>query len=383
MSAFSRADNSGLARWWWTVDRWMLLLLLLLVSLGLWMTLTASPAVAEKLGLDRLHFFLRQVVFLGLSLLVVLGVSVMPVTLVRRGAILAFPLTLVLMGLTLLVGPDIKGATRWLPVGPFTLQPSEFMKPVFIVTIAWLLSARFQDGALPVKRISLALFAVVATLLVLQPDFGQTILVGVVWLAQMTLAGLPVMWLLLAAVALVLALGVAYALVPHVADRIDTFINPASGDTYQTETAIRAFEAGGLIGRGPGEGSVKAVLPDAHTDYIFAVVGEEFGAIAGVLLMALFAGIVLRGLSQLVEEDDPFRLLATAGLLVQFGLQAMINIGVNLAVLPAKGMTLPFISYGGSSMLALALTIGMVLAFTRRNRFLRPATLGLPVGRHA
>ncbi|WP_417458619.1 putative lipid II flippase FtsW [Kordiimonas sp.] len=374
MIAFSRTDNSVLSRWWWTVDRWMLALILVLITVGIWLTLTASPAVAERLGLDALHFVKRQAFFLCAALVTVLGISMMSTTLVRRMAILGFPAMLFLMLLTLLIGPEIKGATRWLQIGSFTLQPSEFMKPFFIVTTAWVLSSHFTDEKVPAKRVAFGLYLLVVMLLVLQPDFGQTILVSSVWMAQMALAGLPLMWLTLAGVVGLLGLGLGYALLPHVASRIDRFISPESGDTYQTDKAMQAFESGGMLGKGPGEGAVKLHLPDAHTDYIFAVVGEEFGAIACVMLLILFTGLVVRGLAHLLEEENPFRLLAAAGLIMQFGLQTLINVGVNLAILPSKGMTLPFISYGGSSMLALAIGTGMVLALTRRNRFIRPGT---------
>ncbi len=374
MIAFSRTDNSVLSRWWWTVDRWMLALILVLITVGIWLTLTASPAVAERLGLDALHFVKRQALFLCAALVTVLGISMMSTTLVRRMAILGFPAMLFLMLLTLLIGPEIKGATRWLQIGSFTLQPSEFMKPFFIVTTAWVLSSHFTDEKVPAKRVAFGLYLLVVMLLVLQPDFGQTILVSSVWMAQMALAGLPLMWLTLAGVVGLLGLGLGYALLPHVASRIDRFISPESGDTYQTDKAMQAFESGGMLGKGPGEGAVKLHLPDAHTDYIFAVVGEEFGAIACVMLLILFTGLVVRGLAHLLEEENPFRLLAAAGLIMQFGLQTLINVGVNLAILPSKGMTLPFISYGGSSMLALAIGTGMVLALTRRNRFIRPGT---------
>jgi cell division protein FtsW len=372
MIAFSRSDNSVLSRWWWTVDRWMLALVLVLITVGIWLTLTASPAVAERLGLDAMHFFKRQAFFLALGLMTVLGISMMSTQMVRRVAVLGFPVMLGLTVLTLIIGPEIKGATRWLQIGSFTLQPSEFLKPFFIVTTAWVLSSHFTDEKIPAKRVAFGLYLLVVALLVLQPDFGQTILISTVWMAQMALAGLPLMWLTLAGVVGVLGLGLGYALLPHVASRIDRFINPESGDTYQMDKAMQAFESGGMLGKGPGEGAVKLHLPDAHTDYIFAVVGEEFGAIACVMLLILFAGLVVRGLAHLLEEENPFRLLAAAGLIMQFGLQTLINIGVNLALLPSKGMTLPFISYGGSSMMALAIGMGMVLALTRRNRFIKP-----------
>jgi len=374
MIAFSRTDNSVLSRWWWTVDRWMLALVLALAGVGIWLTLTASPAVAERLGLDAMHFVKRQAVFMTLGLGTVFAVSLMSATMVRRMAVLGLPVMLLLMIATLLIGPEIKGATRWLQIGSFTLQPSEFMKPFFIVTTAWVLSSHFSDEKIPAKQVAFGLYLLVVSLLILQPDFGQTILISTVWFAQMALAGLPMMWMVLTGCVGVLGLGLGYALLPHVASRIDRFINPASGDTYQTDKAMEAFEAGGMLGKGPGEGAVKLHLPDAHTDYIFAVVGEEFGAIACVLLLVLFAGIVVRGLAHLLEEENPFRLLAAAGLIMQFGLQTLINVGVNLALLPSKGMTLPFISYGGSSMLALAIGMGMMLALTKRNRFIRPGS---------
>lgn len=372
MIAFSRNDNSLVSRWWWTVDRWMLLLILALTMVGVWLTLTASPAVAERLGLGSLHFVKKQTAFLTLGLGVVVGVSMLSTAAIRRIAVIGFPVALMLVVLTLIVGPEIKGATRWLPLGMFTLQPSEFLKPFFIVTTAWVLSAHFRQEDIPAKRVATALYLLVVALLIMQPDFGQTVLISAVWISQMALAGLPLMWLSLAGVVALMGLGLGYAYLPHVASRIDRFINPASGDTFQTDKAMQAFEAGGMLGKGPGEGAVKLNLPDAHTDYIFAVIGEEFGAIACVMLLVLFAGVVLRGLSNLIEEENPFRLLAAAGLIIQFGLQSLINVGVNLALLPSKGMTLPFVSYGGSSMLALALGMGMVLALTRRNRFIQP-----------
>lgn len=376
MITFSRSDTSLIARWWWTVDRWMLVLVMVLVALGLWLTLSASPAVANRLGLDSFHFVRKQTLFLSLAVPLMIAVSMCPDHVIRRISILMFPGTLLLLILTLLVGPEIKGATRWLSLGGFGLQPSEFLKPFFVVVTAWLLSADFTDAGIPAKAISTGVFCLVALLLLLQPDFGQTVLIGGVWLGQMALAGLPLMGLMIAAVVGAFGLSLGYLLLPHVASRIDRFLDPTSGDTYQSDKALDAFEAGGFFGRGPGEGSVKLSLPDAHTDYIFAVAGEEFGAFAAVMLLLLFAGIVVRGLAQLLDEDDPFRLIAAAGLLMQFGLQVIINIGVSLGMLPSKGMTLPFISYGGSSLLALAVTMGMVLALTRRNRFLGPSFSG-------
>ena len=369
MSVLSRSDDSLIARWWWTVDRWLLVTLALLLAVGLILTFGASTPVAERLGLPVFYFAKRQVVFMAASVVVMGLVSLASVHTVRRGAIFLFALSLVLMVLTLLIGPEYKGATRWIPLGNFTLQPSEFLKPSLIVVCAWLFAGAMEDKDFPGRSIASGLFIIAAVLLVAQPDVGQFILLSMVWGMQLVLAGLPLLWIGGLVLGGAVALGLCYLMIPHVTSRIDRFLDPASGDTYQVDTALNAFRAGGIFGRGPGEGAVKKVLPDAHTDYIFAVAGEEFGTIACLVILTLFAVIVMRSLMLLTEEDDPFVVLATGGLITLFGLQAMINIGVNLALLPSKGMTLPFISYGGSSMLALGLSMGMVLALTRRNRF--------------
>ena len=245
MIALSRNDNSVVSRWWWTVDRWMLVLVLALMVLGVWLALTASPAVAERLGLDSMHFVKRQGMFLGLSLCAVMIVSMMSSDLVRRLSIIGFPISLLLVVVTLLFEPEIKGATRWIPIGSHTLQPSEFLKPFFVVTTAWILSADFGSERIPAKQVATGLYVVVASCLVLQPDFGQTVLISAVWIAQMALAGLPIMWLAVAGGLGLLGLGVGYAMLPHVASRIDRFINPASGDTYQADKAMEAFGSGG------------------------------------------------------------------------------------------------------------------------------------------
>lgn len=368
MITFARSDNSLLSRWWWTVDRWLILALLLLISAGFLMTFAASTAVAERLNLQSLHFVKRQAMFILAALGIMFGVSLMSERGIRRLAVLLLPVAIGLMVLTLFIGPDIKGATRWLSLGSFTIQPSEFLKPVFVVAVGWMFAEEFKNPSFPGRKIALVVFTIAIALLVMQPDFGQTALLTATFIAQFILAGLPLMWLGgLAAVGIGGSIA-AYLLVPHVQSRIDRFLDPASGDTYQIDTALNAFRAGGLFGRGPGEGAVKKVLPDAHTDFIFAVAGEEFGTIACIAILSVFAVIVIRGLAQLMEEENPFILLAASGLLTMFGLQAIINIGVNLALLPSKGMTLPFISYGGSSLLALGLAMGMVLALTRKNR---------------
>lgn len=362
---FARTDTSTLSRWWWTIDRWTIAAIFALIAIGAMLTLAASPGVAERIGADSFHFVRRQFFFLPLAIAVIFAVSLLDVRGVRRLAVIGFATALVLVFLTLFATP-INGATRWLNLGGLSIQPSEFLKPTFAVVAAWMFSAQRMDEGFPGNLIAMVLFALVVGLLLLQPDVGMTLVVGAVWFVQFFLAGLPLFW-----VALFMAIGFAslvsaYFVFPHVASRVDRFLDPSTGDSYQVTTALHAFGNGGLFGRGPGEGRVKAVLPDAHTDFIMAVAGEEFGLVLCLIIVALFAFVVLRGFSRMLQEDSLFILLAVSGLLVQFGLQAIINMASTLHLMPTKGMTLPFISYGGSSMLALGLGIGMVLALTRR-----------------
>ncbi len=365
MITFSRTDTSILGRWWWTVDRWLLIAIAVLIAIGTVLTLAASPAVAHRIGLSNFHFVQRQLIFLFPALLIMIGTSLLDPVGVRRIATVVFLGSLVGMGLTFAIGFEVKGAHRWISFGGLSLQPSEFVKPAFAVVAAWLFAEWRKGTGFPGWAISTGLCALVIAILLLQPDLGMAVVVCAVWLAQFFIAGLPIV-LVLALGALGLA-GIfgAYLVFPHVASRIDRFLDPANKENYQIDRAMEAFSAGGIWGRGPGEGSVKSVLPDAHTDFIFAVAGEEFGLLVCLLIVGVFAFVVLRCLSRLMTESNLFVLLAAAGLTTQFGLQALINIGVNLHLLPTKGMTLPFISYGGSSLLALAFAMGMLLALTR------------------
>ncbi|MGE5504496.1 MAG: putative lipid II flippase FtsW [Actinomycetota bacterium] len=362
---FGRTDTSVLGRWWWTVDRWSIAALFALVGIGLLLTMAASPAVAERIGANSFHFVRRQFVFLAPALVAMLAVSLLSPRQVRRVAVIGFLGAVALLVGVLIFGAEVKGAKRWLTLAGISIQPSEFVKPTFAVVAAWMFSESRLNPGFPGKTIATALYGVVALLLLLQPDVGQTLIVSAIWGAQFFLAGLP-MVLVLGLVGLGVVGGVgAYFVFPHVHSRVERFLDPSSGDAYQVATALNAFRNGGLFGRGPGEGRVKLVLPDAHTDFILAVGGEEFGVLLCLAVVALFAFIVLRGFSRILKEDNLFVVLATAGLLVQFGLQAIINMASTLRLMPTKGMTLPFISYGGSSMLALALGMGMVLALTR------------------
>jgi cell division protein FtsW len=362
----SRSDRGLVARWWFTVDRMLLFAVLLLMAMGVLISMAASPPVAERIGLDSFHFFRSQLTFLGPAAFILVGLSFLDVTKARRLAFLALGGALSLMVAALFFGPEIKGAHRWINIGPIGLQPSELAKPAFIVIAAWLLAEHTREPALPGNYLAFGLFGVFVGLLILQPDFGQTALVVASFGLMLLVYGIR--WLMVAGLAGAGGLGIAaaYTLAPHVASRIDRFLNPDKGDTFQVDMAKQAFQNGGFMGTGPGGGEAKQVLPDAHTDFTFAVVGEEFGFIACLLLMLLFAFVVMRILQHAKSETEPFPALALTGLAAMFGLQAVINMGVNVALLPAKGMTLPFISYGGSSLLGLAFSMGIVLALARR-----------------
>jgi cell division protein FtsW len=366
MITVARTDTSTLGAWWWTVDRWSLVALGLLMGFGAVLILAASPAAGERIGLGGFYFATRQMVYLAMAAAVTFAVSLLSPLWVRRLGVVGFLGSLVLLVLTLLVGPEINGAQRWISLPGLSIQPSEFVKPCFAVTVAWMFAAQRERTGVPGDAIAIGLLIVVASLLLLQPDLGQTFVVAAVWGVQFFIAGLPLVWVGALGLGGVGLLVGAYFAMPHVAERIDGFLSPQNGNPYQVAQSLEAFERGGLLGQGPGEGTVKQSLPDAHSDFIFAVAGEELGAIACLIIIALFAFIVLRGFSRMLQEDSLFVLLATTGLLAQFGLQAMINMASSVHLMPTKGMTLPFISYGGSSLLALALAMGMVLALTRR-----------------
>ncbi|MCG8597229.1 MAG: putative lipid II flippase FtsW [Kiloniellales bacterium] len=366
MSSFTRADTSALGRWWWTVDRWTLFAIGGLMALGVVLMLSASPAAGGRIGLGGFDLARRQVVFLPFAAALLLGTSLLSARAVRRLAVFGLLAGVILLVLTLFAGTEIKGASRWLNLYGFSIQPSEFVKPFLAVAAAWMFAEAKLDPRFPGNPIAVGLYGVVTALLLLQPDVGQAFLVLATFGAQLFLIGLPMIWVAGFCLLGVAGLAAAYVVLPHVAARIDSFLDPSSGDHYQIDRSIEAFMNGGLFGRGPGEGTVKAQLPDVHADFIFAVAGEEFGAVVCLGIVALFAFVVLRSLSKLLAERSLFVLLAATGLLVQFGLQALINMGSTLRLMPTKGMTLPFISYGGSSLLALALGMGMLLALTRR-----------------
>ena len=366
----SRLERTPFAAWWWTIDRSLLAALLALMLGGIVLSLAASPPVASRLGLEPFYFVSRHILYLIPALAVLLGVSFLPPRYVRRLALIVFAISVLMVLGTLHFGAEVKGARRWIVLLGVNIQPSEFLKPAFVILIAWLFGESARRPEMPANTMALGLLLVAVTGLVMQPDFGQTMLVSLVWSALFFLAGMRIVWVIgLGGVAAV-GLATAYMLVPYVARRIERFRDPSSGDTFNIDQALESFQQGGWFGRGPGEGTVKRILPESHTDFVFAVAAEEFGIVLCLVLVAVFAFIVLRTLRHAMRSEDPFARFAAAGLAIMFGLQSAINMAVNLHLMPAKGMTLPFISYGGSSMIALSIGFGLLLAFTRKNPYL-------------
>jgi cell division protein FtsW len=365
LSMVSRLERTPFAAWWWTIDRLSLGALGAIMLGGIVLSLAASPPVAVRLGLDAFYFVHRHVLYLVPAIAVLLVVSFLSPLQIRRLALAVFIVSFALVVATLFVGAEVKGARRWIVLAGMNVQPSEFLKPSFVVLSAWLFAETARKPDMPATTFSLLLLLSVVGVLVLQPDFGQTMLIAMVWGALFFMAGMRLIWM--AGLGSVAAVGLlaAYETVPHVARRIKRFLDPASGDTFQVDAAVESFFRGGWFGQGPGEGTVKRILPDSHADFVFAVAAEEFGIVLCLVLVFLFAFIVIRALGKAMRNDDPFARFSIAGLAILFGAQSAINMAVNLALIPAKGMTLPFISYGGSSMISLAYGLGMLLALTR------------------
>jgi cell division protein FtsW len=362
----SRAERSRLADWWFTVDRVLLATVLVIAGTGMLLSLAASPAIALKRGLPTFYFVERHFLCAVAALATMGAVSLLTPAQIRRLGLATLCVSFALMILVLLTGLEINGARRWLHVGGYTLQPSEFAKPAFVLLSAWLFAEADRRPDMPATGAAVALFLLFAVLLVLEPDLGQTLLVSLVWCALFFLANRPLKWFAVLVAALSAALVAAYFTFGHVRWRIDRFLHPALGDSFQTERALRSFGEGGLFGKGPGEGTVKIALPDAHTDFIFAVVAEEYGVLACLVILGLFALVGSRVLLRQLREKEPFLRLSATGLALLVVLQAIINMSVNVGLAPAKGITLPFISSGGSSMLGTGLGIGMLLAIGRR-----------------
>jgi cell division protein FtsW len=366
-----RSDRSTLGRWFWEIDKVLLVLVAVLIVIGLIAVAAASPAAGQRysgggINVPPLYYFYRQLMWIALAVPVMIAVSMLAKSTARRLSILGAAFFILCLFLVPILGVEVNGARRWLGTGFAQFQPSEFLKPLFIVTIAWLLSFKEKDKALPVVPLTAVLTGVVALLLMRQPNLGETIIFVAAWVVLVMLSGAPMRHLYMLGAGGVALLILAYLFYPVATQRIDGFLFE-QGDQYQVESALRTLTAGGLFGAGPGAGIRKFSLPEPHTDYIFSVIGEEFGIIACLAIAILYMTIVVRVLVRLLNEEDKFLVLATAGLVTQFGLQALINMAVNVHIAPSKGMTLPFISYGGSSMIALAMGFGLLLAFSRRN----------------
>ena len=365
--AFARTDRTRFGQWWWTTDHLLLGAAAILIGLGVMLSFASSPAAAARIGYhDPFHFAVRQCVFAAVGAVILLFVSTLSPRGIRRVAFFTYGVSILIMMALPLMGHAAKGADRWLSFGGFSLQPSEFMKPSLIILVSWMFSEGQKGSGVPGVSIAFALYALAVGLLLAQPDIGQTVLITVAFGAAFFMAGVPLRWI-------VGLLGVAgagfiaiYFAFSHVAARFHKFLDPQAADTHQVDKAAEAIRAGALFGRGPGEGVMKRHVPDLHTDFIYSVAAEEYGLVFSLMLIALFGFLVVRGLFKAMRLSDPFQQVAAGALFVLVGQQAFINIAVNLNLMPTKGMTLPFISYGGSSMMAMGLTLGMALALTRR-----------------
>jgi len=366
MKAYARSDRRPITEWWRTIDRVTVLAIVGLAIFGMFVSVATGSATESRGGPDAIYFFGRHILYTLLALGVLLLLSMRSVREVRNMAAVLYVGALIALVLTLLIGPEINGAQRWLRMGLFSVQPSEFLKPAFVVLVAWSLSEGNRIPGFPGRSLSLLLLGAPMFLFLLQPDVGQTLLMTAVWGALLFAAGLPWGWTIGLAVMAGMMLATAYMVFPHVAQRIDLYVMGSDAGRTQVDFALEALRNGGFIGVGPGEGTVKTSVPDAHTDFAFAVMGEELGLWACMAVAALFLAIVARGMMRALAAQDHFVQLATAGLFLLFGMQAFINMGVNLGILPATGMTLPFISYGGSSLVATGIALGFALALGRK-----------------
>jgi len=366
--AFSRNDQSPIAKWFWTVDRGLLAAALTLIGLGVALSFASSPAaiLADESISDPFHYSWRMIVWASGGTVAMLVISLLSPRGVRRIALLALLGAIVVMAALPFIGNEVKGAARWINLGPFSLQPSEFAKPGLIVFAAWMFSEAQKGQGVPGVSIAFGAWTLTVGLLLIQPDIGQTLLITTTFMAVFFMAGVPLKWVAALAAAGMAGIVGLYFAFSHMRDRLSRFLSPETTDTHQIDRASEAIRAGGLVGRGVGEGVMKRSVPDLHTDFIYSVGAEEFGLVLSLAMIALYAFIVVRGMRRAMKLTDPFEQTAAAGLFMLIGLQACINIAVNLNLIPTKGMTLPFISYGGSSMLAMGLTMGLALALTRR-----------------
>lgn len=367
MFNFSRNSRSIISNWWWTVDKVLLSLVTILLLIGVFLNFSASPAVANRIGADTFHFVKRQLFFIPLAYGLMVLLSMQNLKTIRRISIIGYISITFLMVLTLFVGENIKGATRWISIFGFSMQPSEFIKPFFAVVAAWLFDGQKRHQDFPGDTLSTGLYAFTILLLLSQPDVGMSIVVTLIWGFQFFLSGLSIVLVSLMALGGIILLVIAYFSFSHVHARVEQFLASGGELSYQVRKSLEAFQNGNIFGRGPGEGVVKMNIPDAHTDFIFAVAGEEFGLFLCLIIICIYAAIVIRAMIISMKDNNLFIILSASALSASFGLQAIINMASTMHLMPTKGMTLPFISYGGSSLLASAIGIGMLLAITRKN----------------
>lgn len=362
----SRADRGPIANWWWTIDRPILVACLMLMGFGIMLSFAASPSVAQKIGIADSFYFVRwHIIFSFPALFTMIFISFFSPRNIRRFCAVLLIVTLVLLVATLLFGVEVKGSKRWIAVMGISVQASEFMKPAFVVMSAWLFSDQTRRNGIPGYTLAILLYITCATLLVMEPDIGQTMLISATWGGLFFLAGVPLFVILGFLILAVVGGFGAYTFVHHVQERVNGFLT-GEGDTYQVDVGREAILNGGWFGQGPGEGVVKRMVPDSHTDFVFSVAAEEYGIIFCLLVVSLFAFIVIRSMRIAMNDRDSFTRFAAAGIAMLVGFQSMINMAVNLHLMPPKGMTLPFISYGGSSMVAIAISMGILLSLTRR-----------------
>lgn len=373
----TRADRSRLGDWWWTLDKVSLLTILVLLVIGVVMSFAASPPIARDLGLENEFYFVQKhLIFLVPTVGLVLGMSMLSSRTIVRVGLAVFALAILGMIAALLFGAEVKGARRWIDLGFFQMQPSELAKPALVVASAWLFAEHAKRPELYTNLFAVGLFLITVTVLIAQPDIGQTMLITAVWGSLFFVAGMSWLWIILLGAVAVCGIVAAYFFIPHVTSRIDRFLNPETGDTHQTDRAIESFVEGGWFGRGPGEGVVKEHLPDSHTDFLFAVMAEEFGIVICLIVLGLYAFLFARCILTALRHEDVFARYAIVGLVALLAMQAAINMGVNLQLLPAKGMTLPFLSYGGSSLLSVGFTAGILLGLTRHKARIRQTGKG-------
>lgn len=362
----SRIQNNSLKLWWSSLDRFSIGVIFIIATFSLVMVTTASPAVAHRINVEPFYFMKRQIIYIVAGLVSMIWISFFSVNTVKRFAIIGFFLSLAALMLVFFWGYEVKGAKRWLSIAGLSFQPSEFAKSFFTVLTAWVLSIKYEEADFPAFKVSLALYLIFIALLLMQPDFGMMVSVSIIWIGQLFVAGLSLIWFFALAIFSVATLSCSYIFLPHVQQRIDSFLNPENFENYQIKKSLEAFKHGGFYGVGPGEGVVKQHIPDSHADFIFAVIGEEMGFIVCLFLLIMFALLVIRGLYIVAFGSNNFSILAVSGILIQIGIQSVFNMGMALHLLPTKGIALPLISYGGSSILSTFILLGIMLAFTRK-----------------